>query len=74
MLIAEMFDATTLANMEGALERAYEVLAAGNRNDDARGHIASKIVECAQRGDTSLGGLTDAGCVGASELCVAHGI
>lgn len=74
MLIAERFDAKTLANMEVALDRACEVLAAGNRQPDARRHIASKIVECAQRGDTTLSGLTDAGCVAASELCVAHGV
>jgi hypothetical protein len=74
VLIAESFDARTLANMEVALDRACEVLAAGNAQHDARRHIASKIVECAQRGDRTLGGLTEAGRVAASELCVAHGV
>lgn len=74
MLIAERFDARTLSNMEIALERACEVLPAGNEQHDARRHIASKIVECAQRGDRTLGGLTEAGRVAASELCVAHGV
>lgn len=74
MLIAERFDARTLANMEIALERACEVLSAGNERHDGRRHIAGKIVECAQRGDRTLGGLTEAGRVAASELCVAHGV
>jgi hypothetical protein len=74
VLIAESFDARTLANMEIALERACEVLPAGNEQHDARRHIASKIVECAQRGDRTLGGLTEAGRVAASELCVAHSV
>lgn len=74
MLIAENFDARTLANMEVALERACEFLAAGSEQHDARRHIASKIVECAKRGDRTLGGLTNAGRVAASELSVAHGV
>jgi hypothetical protein len=74
MLIAESFDSRTLANMEVALERACEVLAAGSQKHDARRHIARRILECAQTGDRTLGGLTDAGCVAASELCASHGV
>jgi hypothetical protein len=53
--IAERFDARTLANMEVALERACEVLANGSEQHEARRHIASKILECAECGDKHLG-------------------
>jgi hypothetical protein len=73
MMIAERFDSRTLANMEVALERACKVLSIGAEEHIARRHIASKILECAESGDRTLGGLTDAGRVAASELCVTHG-
>jgi len=74
MLIAESFDQRTLANMEVALERACKGLATGSEQHDARRHIASKILECAESGDKTLSGLMDAGRAAASELCVAHGV
>jgi hypothetical protein len=73
MLIAESFDPRTLANMEVALERACQVLSVGSEQHEARRHIAGKILECAESGDRTLGGLTEAGCAAASELCAAHG-
>lgn len=73
MLIAERFDSRTLANMEVALERACKMLAIGAEEHAARRHIASRILECAESGERTLGGLTDAGRVAASELCVTHG-
>ena len=60
MMIAESFDHGTLANMEVTLERACRNLAFGSEQHDARRHIASKILECAQNGDRTLGGLTEA--------------
>jgi hypothetical protein len=71
--IAESFDSRTLANMEVALERACDILAAGSEQHPPRRHIASRILECAKRGEKTLGGLTTAGRVAASELSVAHG-
>jgi hypothetical protein len=73
MMISERFDTRTLANMEVALERACKVLSIGAEEHGARRHIASKILECAESGDRTLGGLTDAGRVAASELCATHG-
>jgi hypothetical protein len=74
MLIAESFDQRTLANMEVALERACKGLATGSEQHDARRHIASKILECAESGDKTLSGLIDARRAAASELCAAHGV
>jgi hypothetical protein len=68
MTIAESFDPRTLANMEVALERACTVLALGSERHEARRHIAGRIVECAESGDRTLGGLTEAGRAAASEL------
>jgi hypothetical protein len=73
MMIADSFDSRTLANMEVALERACKVLAVGSDQHDARRHIATKILECAESGDKTLGGLTEAGRVAATELCASHG-
>jgi hypothetical protein len=73
MTIAESFDTRTLANMEVALERACKILAIGSEQHDTRRHIASRILECAESGDRTLGGLTEAGRVAASELSAAHG-
>jgi hypothetical protein len=68
MTIAESFDSRTLANMEVALERACTILALGSEQHEARRHIAGRIVERAESGDCTLGGLTEAGRAAASEL------
>ena len=60
-MITERFNCRTMANMEVALERACLLLAAGGEKHKARRIIASKIIECANRGDTTLGRLTEAG-------------
>ena len=72
MIIADSFDSRTLANMEVALERACKLLAAGNDQHDARRHIATKILQCAESGDKTLGSLTEAGLAAATELCERH--
>jgi hypothetical protein len=72
-MIAESFDARTLANMKVALERACKMLSTGAEEHGARRHIASKILECAEGGDRTLGGLTRAGRTAATELCATHG-
>jgi hypothetical protein len=72
-MITDSFDPRTLANMEVALERACKILGVGGEGHQARRHIAGKIVECAESGDGTLGGLTKAGRVAASELCVTRG-
>jgi hypothetical protein len=59
--IAESFDARTMANMEVALERACKFLPTGSEQHPARRHIAAKLLECAKRGDHTLGALTEAG-------------
>jgi len=74
MTIAERFDMRTLANMEVALERACKVLAIGSEQHDIRRRIASKILECAESGERTLGALTEAGRVAASELSATHGV
>jgi hypothetical protein len=73
-MVAESFDSRTLANMEVALERACKTLSIGAEEHWARRHIASKILECAEHRDKTLGGLTNAGCIAASELSSAHGL
>jgi hypothetical protein len=72
MMIAESFDSRTLANMEVALERACRLLATRAEEHSARRHIASKILECAESGDKTLGGLTAAGRAAASQLRAPH--
>ncbi len=72
MMIAESFDSRTVANMEVALERACKLLAAEKEQHSSRRHIASKILERAESGDRTLGGLTEAGRAAASELRAAH--
>ncbi|MDX6560117.1 MAG: hypothetical protein QOF72_3166 [Blastocatellia bacterium] len=69
-MIADRFGPRTFANMEVDLERACKVLGVGSEGHQARRHIAGKIVECAEGGDNTLGGLTQAGRVAAIELCV----
>lgn len=68
MLIAERFDERTVAHMELALERACKLLPVAADRYEARRHIAGKILECAKHGETTMGGLTEAGCAAASEL------
>jgi len=67
-MIAERFDSRTFANMEVALERACKMLSAGGEQHTARRYIATKILACASGGDTTLGGLTEAGRIAAGEL------
>jgi hypothetical protein len=67
-MIAEKFDSRTRANMEVALERACKMLSAGGEQHRARRYIASRIVARADRGDTTLNGLTEAGRIAAKEL------
>jgi hypothetical protein len=68
-MITEDFDSRTIANMEVALERACKMLPIGAEQHEYRRYLARSILACAQRGDTTLGGLTEAGRVAASELC-----
>ncbi len=72
MTIADSFDLRTLANMEVALEGACKLLAAGSDHHDARRHIASKILQCAESGNKTLGSLTEAGRAAATELRASH--
>ena len=67
-MISESFDRRTLANMEIALERACAVLSSGSDKHRARRHIASRIIRCAERGNRTLGSLTDAAMAAAHEL------
>jgi len=55
------------------LNRACNILAIGEQHE-ARSHIAARILQCAQRGETALDALTEAGQVAASELSVTHGV
>jgi hypothetical protein len=73
-MIAERFDSRTLANMEVALDRACKMLSVGAEEHGVRRHIANKILECAEGGDKTLGGLTDAARAAASELCSTRGV
>jgi hypothetical protein len=72
-MIADSFDIRTLANMEVALERACKILPVGAEEHAVRRHIASEILKCAESGHKTLGALTEAGRVAASELCSTHG-
>ena len=74
-MIADSFNSRTLANMEVALERACKLLSTGAEKQHwARRHIASKIVECAEGGDKTLKGMTEAGRAAARELCATLSI
>jgi hypothetical protein len=66
-MITDSFDRRTMANMEVALERACLLLPAGSEHN-ARRIVASKIIECANRGDASLSRLTEAGYTAAMQL------
>ena len=68
-MIADNFDSRTRANMEVALDRACALLPAGAEQHDNRRYIASRILKCAEGGDVTLNGLTEAGGSAALELC-----
>ena len=70
-MISETFDRRTMAKMEVALERACLLLPADSEKHKARRIIASKIIECANRGDATLAGLTEAGYVAAMQLAAS---
>jgi hypothetical protein len=67
-VISESFDSRTLSKMEIALDRACLILPAGCDKHGVRRLIAGKILECAQRGDKTLSGLTAAGYAAAIRL------
>ena len=67
-MITDTFDRRTIAKMEVALERACLLLPTGGENHRARRIIASKIIECANRGDASLSRLTEVGYAAAMQL------
>ena len=73
IMIADRFDSLTFANMKVALERACKALPTREQHETRR-HIASKILECAEEGDRTLDGLTEAGLIAATELCAGHGL
>jgi hypothetical protein len=73
VMIAESFDSRTLANMEVALERACKGISIAAEEHRVRRRIARKILKCAERGDTTLDGLTAAARAAATELGAAHG-
>jgi hypothetical protein len=70
-MITDAFDRRTIAKMEVALERACLLLAAGREKHKARRIIASKIIECANRGDASLSRLTEGGYTAARQLAAS---
>lgn len=74
IMIADSFDSRTLANMEVALERACQILSIGAEEHNVRRHIASRILQCAEGGEKTLGALTAAGRVAANELCSTRGV
>ena len=67
-MITDTFNRRTIANMEVALERACLLLPTGSEKHRARRIIAGKIIECANRGETSLGRLTEAAYASAMQL------
>jgi hypothetical protein len=52
-MITETFNSRTMANLEEALERACLLLPTGSEKHRTRRIIASKIIECTNRGDTT---------------------
>ena len=66
-MITDTFDRRTIANMEEALERACLLLPIGEKHR-ARRIVAGKIIECANRGETTLSRLTEAGYAAAMML------
>ncbi|XIA64141.1 hypothetical protein ACFIOY_35305 [Bradyrhizobium sp. TZ2] len=71
-MITDSFDRRTMANMEVALERACLLLPTGSDEHRARRIIANKIIECANRGDTALSRLTEAGYAAAMHLTASE--
>jgi 16S rRNA G1207 methylase RsmC len=68
-MIADNFDSRTRANMDAALERACALLPTGAEQHENRRYIAGQILKCAEGGDVTLSGLTEAGGRAARELC-----
>jgi hypothetical protein len=67
-MLTERFNERTIANMEVALERACLLLPIGSEKHRLRRLIANKIIECANRGDTTLSRLTEAGYAAAKQV------
>jgi hypothetical protein len=67
-MITDTFDRRTIAKMEVALERACLLLPTGSEKHNARRIVAGKIIECANRGETSLSRPTEAGYAAALQL------
>lgn len=67
-MITDAFDRRTIANMEVALERACLLLPTVGEKHRARRIIAGKIIECANRGETTLSRLTEVGYAAATQL------
>ena len=67
-MITDTFDRRTIAKMEVALERGCLLLPAGSEEHNVRRIIASKLIECANRGDVSLSRLTEVGYAAAMQL------
>ena len=67
-MIIDTFDRRTMAKMEAALERACLLLPTGSDKHNARRIVAGKIIECANRGGTSLSRLSEAGYAAAMQL------
>jgi hypothetical protein len=67
-MITDAFNRRTIANMEVALDRACLILPTDGEKHRARRIIAGKIIECANRGETSLSRLTEAGYAAAMQL------
>jgi hypothetical protein len=71
-MITDSFRIRTMANMEVALERACRTLSNGSESHDARRFIAGRILKRAERGEETLGALTQAGLDAAMELEAAQ--
>ena len=67
-MITDAFNRRTIAKMEVALERACLLIPTGSEEHSARRIIASKIIECAHRGDATLSRLTEVGYAAAMQL------
>lgn len=70
-MITDTFNSRTIANMDVALERACLLLPMGSEKHWARRILASKIIECASRGDATLSRLTEAGYAAAIQLAAS---
>jgi hypothetical protein len=69
-MITQAFDSRTMAKMKEALERVCLLHPTGEEHG-ARRMIANKIIECAQRGNTSLSELTEAAYSASLQLTAA---